>query len=466
MCGLVGMVSRDADVAPFLYIGLGQLQHRGKEGAGMVTAHLGYIGPPIRGMGEVMQVCRASDLERISGTMGIGHVWYGTAGAGGSSNVQPIEGTFRGHTFYLAHNGNLVNTKELRAATNCRDVRVSDTRLVVQMISQSTAQTFEDALVEVVQKLRGSFNFLILFDSTIYAVTDRFGFHPLQFGTRGEDFVIASESCVFDHIGACFVRDIKPGEIVSIRHEGVSSFFWTKDVRLRFDIFEFVYFARPDSVLYGVEVGSARRAIGMNLADEHPIFDADVVVPIADSGAEAGLGYARGMRAQKLPIEFDPYALLRSHAVSRTFIEPVQERRSKEVHLKFNPRRTLLKGKRIVLVDDSLVRGTTLPEIARRVKECGAQSVSAVIASPMYGYPDVYGVDTYRVSGELLAKRLSMDKERIRAHCGLAHLEYVSIRGMMCGVLSARNEESPLWFDTFYLGPFIGEYPDGKGDYA
>ncbi len=468
MCGLVGIVSRENDVVPMVYISLGQLQHRGKESAGIASAHLGFMHRILKGVGEVISVFDKDALSRISGTSAIGHVRYGTAGKSGAENAQPIEGLFHGkYPFCVAHNGNIVNTSELwKILGRSSSYDFSDTQLIVDLISCSPCLDFEDALIDVAKKLQGSFNFLILFNDRMYALTDRFGFHPLVLGKLGADYIVASESCVFDHLNAEFVCDIEPGTLLSVHYNSISSARWSTACQLRFDIFEFVYFARPDSVIHGVEVGSTRRKTGIILADEHPMFGADIVVPVPDSGKDAAWGYARGMKHRKSSIDFEPDAITRSHVVSRTFTEPVKERRHSGVHLKFNMREALFAGKHVVLVDDSIVRCNTMPITVSRVRRAHAKSVSAVIASPPCLYPDIYGMDTNRDPHELVAWRERGDIERIKDQCGLEHLGYVSLEGMIQGVLRARSPHSPLTESSFYLGSFTGEYPDGEGDHA
>lgn len=460
MCGIVGIINQEREVASDLYTALLQMQHRGKEGAGIAVSQQEKIVCQ-RGTGEVPQVFTSRQLEDCKGRVGLGHLRYGTAGATSSENLQPIKGVFQGQDFYLVHNGNLVNTEELKAMVTVQ-YDASDTRTVADLVSESQAPTFEQAILETLVKLQGAFNFIFLFGEHIFAVKDAFGFHPMQLGRRGNDFFVASESCVFDHLGGELVRDIDPGEMLVIGKKGVTSYIWTTNTKLAFDILEFIYLLRPDSVIHKVEAGMARYWMGKALAKEHAL-DADMVVPIADSGNEAALGYWEGLD-KKDQIQFRPWALFRPHTVSRTFIEPIQELRERGVRIKFNPRPAQLKGKSIVLVDDSLIRANTLPKVVQLVRKAGAQKVSAVISSPMYRYPDVYGIDTGRVAQELIASREQENIDAIKEACGLDYLGYLNMESTVQAVLKAgETTGSDLKEGDFYTGHFTGMYPAGQG---
>ncbi len=498
MCGIVGLVNHSQPVASDLYIGLVQMQHRGKEGAGLATCDSNRYYEE-KGAGELAQafiipsseqarqklarmlteprsenewahVLPPTSISSMPGSAGIGHTRYGTAGRRTLDNVQPISGLFRGELFYLAHNGNLVNSRYLRSA-GTKD-GCSDTAVVADLLSRSQAASFEQALVETVQQLEGAFNLVLLYRGLVYAVRDRFGFHPLTLGQRehdqGSDLVVASETAALDTLGAYPVREVAPGEIVCLERGGrVVSQRFTDAVNLRLDIFEYIYFLRPDSVWYGVEAGAARYLMGRNLARQHSITG-NVVMPIADSGNEAALGFWEGLRAKGCDVEFRPWGLFRSHFVSRTFIEPVQEQRQRYLKLKFSPRRSQVKNRDVVLVDDSIVRGNTIGMAYRLLKEAGAGSISLVVSSPPYRYPDFYGIDTYRVRNELLAKVLGGDDsevaQKIAEHFGLHQVGYLSLEQTLSAVVEASG--GSLSHSNFYLGPFTGEYPAGVGDFA
>ena len=470
MCGIVGIQSENGAVSHDLYAALLTMQHRGRESARIVTSSYGkhFVEG---GVGEVAQAFFGKSLDLLKGTVGIGHVRYGTSGTSGEGenailNIQPVKGIFRGLPFYLADNGNLVNAETLRVKTRTPE-DASDTRVIVSLISQSRAETFETALRNTVKVLRGSFNLISLYEERLYVVKDSFGFHPLQLGVRGKDWIIASESCAFHLLGAKLVRDISPGEFIIIDKRGVKFGQWTHDTSLKLDIFEFIYFLRPDSIVYGAEAGDARRRMGYYLSHEHPL-DADVVLPIPDSGNEAALGYWAGLRERGYDIEFDNGALLRPHTVGRTFTEPIKEKREEYLHLKFSPRPTQLAGKRVILVDDSLVRGNTLRVIVGLLKEAGVREISMVISSPPYRHKDVYGNDTHRMERELIAGQLHGDDRKVAQEIASMHeikyLGYLSLENTVRAVIEA-NPHSILLNDDFYAGPFTEIYPAGIGDF-
>jgi amidophosphoribosyltransferase len=474
MCGIVGIYNQKREVAPELYFALMFLQHRGKESAGIVTFDSGRILAHI-GMGEVPQVFTLGSLSGLSGRVGIAHTRYSTTGSSDIGNAQPIRGFFHGREFFVGHNGNLVNVKELLKEVDLSEKDLgegcSDTRVIAALISFSKRSTFEEAILETLVKLKGAFNLIFLFDGKLYAIRDPFGFHPLQLGQRREDFFVASESCVFDQLGGVLVRDIRPGEMLIIDEGGVRPLFFTERTSLKIDIFEYIYFLRPDSVVEGAEAGLARYWMGRFLADEHPM-DVDIITPIPDSGNEAALGYYERMREKGFHGRFLPWALFRPHTVSRTFIEPVKELRKEYLRLKFNPRPFQLRGMRVAAVDDSLVRGTTEEVLAGLFSQAGVSELHSLKASPMYLNEDIYGIDTYRVRDELIAKECGGDLERIteelRKRAGLrfpTSLSYLSLGATVRAVLQARQPGSLLNEHTFYAAQFTGEYPAGKGDF-
>lgn len=474
MCGIVGIYNQKRGVAPELYFALMFLQHRGKESAGIVTFDSGRVSAHI-GMGEVPQVFLPGSLVGLSGRVGIAHTRYSTTGASDVENAQPVRGFFHGQEFFVAHNGNLVNVKELLYESGLKEEDLgrgcSDTRVIAALISRSGRSTFKEAIEETLPKLKGAFNLLFLFEGRLYAVRDPFGFHPLQLGSRHGDFFVASESCVFDQLGGTLVRDIRPGEMVIIDEEGVHSLFFTDRTSLKMDIFEYIYFLRPDSVVEEVEAGLARYWMGRFLADEHPM-DVDIISPIPDSGNEAALGYYERMLEKGFRGRFLPWALFRPHTVSRTFIEPVKELRKEYLRLKFNPRPSQLSGMRVATIDDSLVRGTTEEVLCELFSQAGVSELHSLKASPMYLHEDVYGIDTYRVRDELIAKECRGNLERIteelRRRTGLGFptsLSYLSLDATIRAVLRARRQGSLLGENTFYTAQFTGEYPAGKGDF-
>ncbi len=491
MCGIIGVRNEDREAAPDLYFGLLSMQHRGKESAGIVAGSprggfrfeggLGELPQAFWGNGsggaraqgvadprgdetsESVHSLLPLSLGALAGRIGIGHVRYGTAGGGTLDDVQPVRGVFRGKDFYVAHNGNLVNARELREAVGS-PAECSDTRVIADLIAASSAQAFEDALLAVLSRLAGAFSLVLLFDGKIYAVKDPYGFHPLQVGLRGGDHIVASESCAFDLLEADLVRDLEPGEMLVLDERGCTSSIWAKRRCLKIDLFEYIYFLRPDSIVHGAEAGQARYFMGRALAEEHPVR-ADMVVPVSDSGNHAALGYYEGMRARGHDIEFRPWALFRPHTVSRTFIEPFQEKRQQYLRLKFNPRPSEIRGKRLAVVDDSIVRANTLKVVSRLLRSAGASEIHVVISSPMYLHPDIYGIDTYRTRKELIASRFQGSVSDIaRELGGLAYLGHLSLEATQEAVLRAVRVPSGLGAHSFYTGPFTGEYPAGTGD--
>ncbi len=495
MCGIVGCITQEAQASYLLYPELMALQHRGKEGAGLAT----LISPKTycyeRGRGEMplaflipsdkdLRAKLIGDLQKddkerngsfagefpprtigaMSGHLGIGHTRYGTTGAITNINLQPIKGHFGEYIFFLAHNGNLVNTLSLRQQCNC-PADCSDTNVIALLLANAKQKNFTSALRETVEQLDGAFSLVLIFDNQLYAIRDRFGFHPLQLGQRDGNWFVASESCAFDAVGAKLVRDINPGEIVVINENGPrDSAIWS-EAKLKIDIFEYIYFLRPDSVVHGVEAGTTRRHMGYHLAYEHPL-DVDVILPIPDSGNEAAWGYWQGLAEQGQKVIFDPWALFRPHTVSRTFIEPIAEWRERMINMKLNPRHQHLKGKRVVIVDDSIVRAKTLSVVTNILRQAGVKEINMVVSSPPYRYPDFYGIDTYRLKGELIASKYSgSDKEvaaQIADKYNIKYLGYLSLDKTIQAVVDSGEQ---LKSDNFYLGPFTGEYPAGKGDF-
>jgi len=347
MCGLIGIVNHKRSAAAGIYIGLLQMEHRGKESAAAVTSSMGryfwggdmgkiseaHIEKLIAGLSNENEL---TDSVGLPGMIGIGHTRYSTTGESTLQNIQPIRGNFRGHDFYLAHNGNLVNTKTLRFISKTLP-SFSDSKVIADLISLSLRATFEEALEDVLPMLQGAFSLVILFNDKIYAIKDRFGFHPLQVGRREDGFVVASESCAFDHLRVKTLFDVSPGDMVVIDKNGFKPYTWSFVRSLRIDIFEYIYFLRPDSMVHGVEAGTARYNMGYSLAQEHPLR-ADIIISAPDSGNEAALGYYEGMRSMGYDPSFRPWALFRPHTGGggRTFIEPNHEVRERLLRSKKN----------------------------------------------------------------------------------------------------------------------------------
>ena len=420
-CGVFG-VDDSEDAANLAYLGLYALQHRGQESAGIASLDEGKIHVE-REMGYVADVFDEARLSRLPGRTAIGHVRYSTAGASLLQNAQPIVfATGRG-PLALAHNGNLVNAREIRASLESKGAlftTTSDSEMILHLVARSKAPTLTGAIAEALSDVRGAYSLVILSREGIFAVRDPNGIRPLSLGIREGSPVVASETCAFDLIGAKFERDVEPGEIVRLSREGFSSHRFAFPVSTPC-VFEHVYFARPDSRVFGRSVAASRHAFGRRLAKEHPA-KADVVVAVPDSGMYPGLGFAE---ESGLPFAL---GLVRNHYVGRTFIEPKQSIRHFGVKVKLNPVREVVEGKRIVLVDDSIVRGTTSRKIVRMLRESGATEVHVRVSSPPTMASCHYGIDTPTRS-ELIAANQSVDE--IREFIEADSLGYLSVEGML-----------------------------------
>ena len=420
-CGVFG-VCDSQDAANIAYLGLYALQHRGQESAGIATLEDGQIRVE-RDMGYVADVFDEARLSRLTGRTAIGHVRYSTAGGSFLANAQPIVfATGRG-PLALAHNGNLVNVRQIRSAlerSGALFTTTSDTEVILHLVARSKAPTLTEAIAEALVEVRGAYSLLILSTEGIFAARDPNGIRPLSLGIREGSPVVASETCAFDLIGARFERDVEPGEIVRLSREGFAS------TRFAFPhhtpcVFEHVYFSRPDSLVFGRSVAATREAMGTRLAREHPA-EADVVVPVPDSGMYAALGFAR---ESGIPFAL---GLVRNHYVGRTFIEPKQSIRDFGAKVKLNPVREVVEGKRVVMVDDSIVRGTTSKKIVRMLRDAGAKELHVRISSPPTLASCHYGIDT-PTRRELIASTASVGE--IRDFIGADSLGYLSTEGML-----------------------------------
>ncbi len=420
-CGVFGVSDSD-DAANLAYLGLYALQHRGQESAGIASLDDGKIHVE-REMGYVADVFDEARLSRLPGRTAIGHVRYSTAGASLLQNAQPIVfATGRG-PLALAHNGNLVNAREIRASlesSGAMFTTTSDSEMILHLVARSKAPTLTAAIAEALSDVRGAYSLVILSREGIFAVRDPHGIRPLSLGIREGSPVVASETCAFDLIGAKFERDVEPGEIVRLSREGFSSHRFAFPVSTPC-VFEHVYFARPDSRVFGRSVAASRQAFGRRLAKEHPAT-ADVVVAVPDSGMYPAIGYAG---ESGLPFAL---GLVRNHYVGRTFIEPKQSIRHFGVKVKLNPVREVVEGKRVVLIDDSIVRGTTSRKIVRMLREAGAKEVHVRVSSPPTIKSCHYGIDT-PTSDELIAANQSVDD--IRKFIEADTLGYLSVEGML-----------------------------------
>lgn len=476
MCGIIGVINKDKPAAYDCIFGLDSLQHRGKEMAGIVT-ECGAETFANYGLGKIQQIflpSRKWDKE-LCGTIGMGHTRYSTSSRGDLSNAQPARGFFNGEVFDLAHNGNLVNVAELKKLTGHEEDEddISDTYLISELLSQSSALTMEDALLEVLPLLQGAFCLLIRYRGKLYAVRDRFGFHPLQIGRRDSDWLVASESCVFPHLEGDLAREVGPGELIVLDRDGIDVRKWIESPGLKFDIFEFIYFLRPDSMVYGIRVEMARRRMGWYLAHEHPL-DLDKVIGIPGSGTSAAFGYCEGLQSLGIPAKFDPNILIRphTHRTERTFIGPDEKDRLYTIRLKFSMNPELLaEVEHLGKVDDSTVRGATNKRTNALLREGASRhgnnrlKIYGLNSSPPYMWPDFYGIDTYRQKGELILSRLNGDLEAAAKEMGLDYLGYLSLESTIQAVLDVAPPSCPLTKESFYTGPFTGEYPAGTGDF-
>jgi len=420
-CGVFGVCDSD-DAANLAYLGLYALQHRGQESAGIASLDEGKIHVE-REMGYVADVFGEARLSRLPGRTAIGHVRYSTAGASQLANAQPLVfATGRG-PLALGHNGNLVNAREIRASLEDQGAlftTTSDSEVFLHLVARSKSPTLTGAIAEALTEVRGAYSLVILSREGIFAVRDPHGIRPLSLGVREGSPVVASETCAFDLIGAKYERDVEPGEIVRLSREGFSSHRFAFPVSTPC-VFEHVYFARPDSMVFGRSVAASRQGFGRRLAKEHPA-QADVVVAVPDSGMYPALGYA-----EESGIPF-ALGLVRNHYVGRTFIEPKQSIRHFGVKVKLNPVREVVEGKRVVLVDDSIVRGTTSRKIVRMLREAGAKEVHVRVSSPPTMNSCHYGIDTPTRS-ELIAANQSVDE--IRQFIEADSLGYLSVEGML-----------------------------------
>src|ERR1017187_3976351 len=428
-CGVVA-IHNNPEAEKLAYLGLHALQHRGQESAGIVTSD-GEHRRQHKAMGLVADIFSHAVLASLRGVLAIGHTRYSTAGDSALLNAQPIMVQSNKGKIAIAHNGNLVNAHAIRAKLEGQGSIFqtnSDTEVLVHLIALSREQTLPDAIADALRRVEGAFSLVMISRDRIFAARDPRGFRPLAMGRipaltgeKRNTIVFASETCAFDLIGAFFERDVKPGELVIVGPEGVSSHFYAPAAAQSSCIFEHVYFSRPDSMVFGRAVQESREGLGRQLAREAPI-DADVVVPVPDSGVTAAIGYAA---ESGIPLRF---GLIRNHYVGRTFIEPRQTVRDFGVKLKLNPVRSLLEGKRVVLLDDSIVRGTTSRKIVRMIRGAGATEVHMRISCPPTISPCFYGVDTPSKK-ELIAANNSV--EQIREFIGADSLSYLSLEGLL-----------------------------------
>lgn len=446
-CGIFGIFNEEdtyLDVAKLTYFALYALQHRGQESAGIAVSD-GEKLLIYKDLGLISEVFNEEKLKTLQGNCAIGHVRYSTTGANIWENSQPLLKNYKGGTFSLAHNGNLVNQAELKEKLKGKDVQVyssTDSEIICNLIKTTPEENIEKNFGIVAAQLKGAFSLVLMTEDKLIGLKDPFGFHPLALGKLGESYVFASETCAFNLIGAEFIREVEPGEMVVIDKEGMRSFKVLPDNRKALCIFEFVYFARPDSSIYGENVALSRQKMGRRLAQEHPV-QADIVVPVPDSGISAAIGYA----AQSgIPYE---EGLIKNRYIGRTFIQPDQLIRDFGVKIKLSPIEEIIKDKRVILIDDSIVRGTTSRKIVNLVRDAGAREVHVRISSPPIYFSCFYGIDTPNRE-HLRASNHNI--EETEKWIGADSLGYLSIEGL-CSIF----DKIPT--DNFCLACFNGKYP-------
>lgn len=442
-CGVFGIYSKsNIDVSAITYYGLYALQHRGQESAGIVVSnenrHVCY-----KEMGLVSEVFDENILKGMTGKSAIGHVRYSTTGSSKAANAQPLLGQFKLGDISIAHNGNLVNADIVRELLEDAGVLFQtsiDSEVVLNLIARKAKQGIEKAVIDAMGAIKGSYAIVMLTGDKLIGVRDPNGIRPMCIGKIGEDYILCSESCALDAVGAEFIRDVKPGEIIIIDEDGMKSIQFAEKTKSMTCVFEYIYFARPDSVIDDINVYKSRVAVGKQLFKESPA-EADIVIGVPDSGIPAAVGYAE---ASGIPYGI---GLIKNKYVGRTFISPSQELRERAVSVKLNPLKVNVEGKRIVLIDDSIVRGTTSRRLVEILRKAGAREIHFRVASPIVKYPCYFGIDTpYRK--ELIGAQMSV--EEINDYIGSDSLGYLTMDGLL-SVFKNRQ--------GFCMGCFNGEYP-------
>jgi len=442
-CGVFGIYSKSGlDVAAVSYYGLYALQHRGQESAGIVVSD-GKSLMCHKNMGLVADVFNEKTLKNMKGKAAIGHVRYSTTGESKVENAQPLLSKFKLGSIAIAHNGNLINADVIRELLEDAGVLFQtsiDSEVILNLIARKAKKGLEQAIVDTVQAIKGSYAMVMITEEKLIGLRDPNGIRPMCIGKIGEDYILCSESCALDAVGAEFLRDVAPGEIVIIDDNGLKSIEFAEKTRCMTCAFEYIYFARPDSTIDGINVYTSRIAAGEELYREAPI-DADIVVGVPDSGIAAAVGYAK---ASGIPYGI---GLIKNKYVGRTFITPSQKLRERAVSVKLNALRVNVEGKRVVLIDDSIVRGTTSKRLVEILRRAGAKEVHFRVSSPVVKYPCYFGIDTpYRK--ELVGSQRTMDE--IRDFIGADSIGYLSIKGLL-NTLKGK--------EGFCLGCFNGEYP-------
>ena len=441
-CGVVGVYGHP-DAANLAYLGLYALQHRGQESAGIAASSNGKMHLEV-GMGLVADVFNDVRLKKLPGNIAIGHNRYSTTGVSRVKNAQPCLIEYSGGTMAMGHNGNLVNASEIRKELGVAGAifqSTNDSEVIVHLMAQSRRNSFVDRAVAALSQVKGAYSIVLMSENELVAARDPQGFRPLCLGKLDGAYIVASESCVMDLVEAEFIREIEPGELILINQFGVKSFYPFQKAPTKQCVFEHIYFSRPDSYLFGHSVYSTRKLMGKALAREKPV-EADVVVPVPDSGVISAMGYSE---EAKIPFQM---GLIRNHYVGRTFIEPQSQIRNFGVKIKLNAVKPVIEGKRVIIIDDSIVRGTTSKKIVRMLREVGAREVHVRISSPPTTHSCFYGIDT-PTKGELIAS--NMDVDQTCEYLGADSLHYMSLEKM----LEIFGEQK----DDFCAACFDGRYP-------
>jgi len=442
-CGVFGIHGSNR-AAELTFFGLYSLQHRGQESAGIVTSGNGQV-HIYKGMGEVNEVFgNKKNIDRLKGKIAVGHTRYSTTGASSLTNIQPFLITNRSQKLAIAHNGNLTNSYRLRMQLEKEGSifqTTSDTEIILHLAALSRNRNWVNRICDALSHVEGAYSLLFLTEDSLIAARDPRGFRPLALGKYNGSYVVASETCAFDIIGAKYIRDIEPGEILEINSNGLKSIRLKEKKQHAFCIFEYIYFARPDSMIFGENVDKVRRRLGRQLAIEHPA-EADIVIAIPDSANTAALGFS-----EKSGIKFE-IGLIRNHYVGRTFIDPEQEIRDLDVKVKFNPVRGVIQDKRVVVVDDSIVRGTTSKKLVKLIRSAGAKEIHFRVSSPPIVSPCFFGIDM-PTKQELIAS--SKTVKQIREYLEVDSLGYLSVEGMIS--MPSLPDES------FCVSCFSGRYP-------
>lgn len=442
-CGVFGIYAPGRKIAEIIFYGLQALQHRGQESAGIAVSDGENI-LIFKDLGLVSQVFNEQNIAPLQGHIGIGHTRYSTTGMNIWRNSQPLYRMFKNESFAIAHNGNLINFKEIRNEQIKKGIRfetTTDTEVIAALIESSEKENIEDAIKEATSRIKGSYSLLILTKDKVFGIRDPYGFRPLVLGSLGGSYVIASETCALDIIDAKFIREIDPGEIIVVDKDGMRSQMMLPVDRISMCVFELIYFARPDSYIHNKNMFEVRHRMGQELAKESPA-DADIVISVPDSGTSAAIGYSK---ESKIPYT---EGFIKNRYIGRTFIQPKQETRELSVKLKLNPLRDIIRGKKLVVVDDSIVRGNTSKKIIKMLYCAGAREVHMRISSPPLLYPCYYGIDM-ATEKEFIANHKTL--EDIRKSLNVDSLKYLTIEGLIKAVGESKEK--------FCFACFNGEYP-------